>query len=303
MPLLDAKSEHVYIKSDKLFISSDDRESGTNFDYTFLTNSNIQNVIALELTGYNFPSQIAPTFIAATANAPGNNIIDFQIYRSPFPRDLISVSMPEKKYTYENLLNTTESYISALQRVIQAAFDADATWGGLLTVTVYRNTDNKTEINVYSTSSLVDEIKIIFNTGVNSANAAYSVMGFENADYTFTALPDGFNHYLISPNSTDLDPFKFVDIFIDDCEFSPFARVYLQDDYYGTTSNELNVTRTRLFSSKPIRNFRRIGIKIRLLNNTVPPDVSKPNDLVLNVLSLNNEIHEIPEWVKQSFSL
>lgn len=304
MPLPHGEdSPDVYIRSSKLFIASDERDTGTNYDYTFITKKNIQNVIALEITGYNFPSQIAPTFIAATANAPGNNIIDIEIYRAPFPRYLISVSMPEKKYTYENLYNTTESYISVLQRKIQEAFDADVTWSGLLEVTVYRNTDSKTEINIANSSGVVDEIKILFSSGVNAANAAYEVLGFAQSDYTFTALPSGTDHYLISPNSVELDPFKFVDVFVDDCEFQPFARIYLQDQYYGATQNELNVTRTRLFSSKPIRSFQRIGIKIRLKGNVVPPDLSKPNDLILNVLSLENEMEEIPSWVKQSFLL
>ena len=80
MPLQTEKGPN-YVKVTKLYVNSDDRDDSSNgpYDYVITLPQEIQYVVGIELTSYNFPSDIAPTFIAAGTGFDGTNKLDFAL--------------------------------------------------------------------------------------------------------------------------------------------------------------------------------------------------------------------------------
>jgi hypothetical protein len=85
----------------------------------------------------------------------------------------------------------------------------------------------------------------------------------------------------VSPRLTQLNPFRFIDINIDAArEFSPLKRVYISDQQsYGSVRNDLDITRTRLLSTQPVRVLERLHATITLENGELPPDTGLEHDL------------------------
>jgi hypothetical protein len=139
--------------------------------------------------------------------------------------------------------------------------------------------------------------RFLFASGPNSANSAYLPMGYPKAD-TATAISS------VSAGPTRLSPFRFIDINIDAArEFRPLKRVYISDQQsFGSVRNDLDITRTRLLSTQPVRSLERLRVTITLENGEQPPETGRDHDFTLTVFSVQNEIN-LPSWLNQTFVL
>lgn len=306
MPLTNTEYGKPYIKTTKLFVNSSERTSGSLYNYVYTLAEEIQNVVAIELTGYNIPSEVTPTFIASGTNFVGNNKFNFYLENDAGASQTFTVTWPEKKYTYENTVVPYLSYISILEQLLNDAVKDDATFGtsGTTPVTfrVASDTDEKTVIYVVDSGAHIDIFTLLFSTGANASESSYYEMGFA-ASTNISATGAAGSKVLTSPNATQLSPYRFVDITIDQSEFQPLQRVYLMDNtYYGTTRNELNVSRTRLIRNNQIRKLNRLNIEMRLKNNIVPPTSARAHDLIFTVFSISPE-QTLPKWLQQNFAL
>lgn len=306
MPLQHAQFGRPYIKTTKLFVNSGERTSGSLYSYVYTLKQEIQNVVAIELTGYNIPSEVTPTFIASTTNFTGNNKINMKVTTTGEYSEHFVISWPEKKYTYENTLIPYLSYISILQQLLNDAVKDSAVLGtsGTKPVTfrVASDTDEKTVIYIIDGNGTdILGVTLKFATGANANESAYYEMGFTQADTSSTGSVGSL--VITSPNPTNLSPYRFVDVSIDQSEFQPLQRVYLMDNtYYGTTRNELNVSRTRLLRNNQLKKLNRLNITLRLKNNIVPPTNARAHDLIFTVFSISPE-QTLPKWLNQNFAL
>lgn len=300
MPLQDAKSAENYVKVSRLYISSADRteSSSSRFDYTVVLDQPLQYVIGFEVTGYSFPTSIAPTFVRGNKVNPGTDRLDFSLTAGATTR-VFAAAWPLNQFTYQNNAVPYLSYVDVLQQLLNETIKDDAVFGvGAPHEAFFASTpdpDLRTALAVSGAG--VGGFRLLFASGPNAANSAYLPMGFNKTD---TALAMS----VTSPGQVQLQPFRFIDINIEEAaEYKPLKRIYISDQQsFGSVRNDLDITRTRLLSSAPIRNLQKIRVRITLENGSVPPDTGANHDFTLTTFSVANEI-TLPKWLRQVFVL
>lgn len=301
MPLEPVKSQENYVRVQKFFISSADRtaESKGPYDYVIELTDEVQNVVGIEITGWNFPSDIAPTFVAAGAGSNGTNVIDFEVQGAAGNKVFVAY-WPEKQYAYENVTVPYLSYVQVLQQIMNQAIAADPDYGvgganeALFTSVV--DPEEITNLNISGTG--VTGYRFLFASGTHSEDSAFNAMGWNQID-----TPAALNQS--SPGRTQLRPFRYFDIYMDQFpELRPVKRIYATNNiYYGSVRNDPSLTRTRLLSSQPLRLFKRVRVRLVLEGGVVPPIFEgREHELTLTVFSVSNEIH-VPAYMKQLFVL
>jgi hypothetical protein len=299
MPLQDVKSGNNYIKITRLYISSADRNesSPSTYDYIIDLDRHLQYCVGFEVTGYNFPTAIAPTFVPEKNLFPGNNKLDFSITAGV--TSIFTVTWPSNQFTYQNNAVPYLSYVDALQQLLNQAIASDPVFGVGAPNEAFFSTvaDPNLHTSLSVSGAGVLGFRFLFASGPNSANSAYLPMGYPKAD-TATALSS------VSAGPTRLSPFRFIDINIDAArEFRPLKRVYISDQQsFGSVRNDLDITRTRLLSTQPVRSLERLRVTITLENGEQPPETGRDHDFTLTVFSVQNEIN-LPSWLNQTFVL
>ena len=301
MPLELEKSKANYVNINKLYVSSADRDENSQNPYTYQVrlDKEIQYVIGIEVTGFNFPSEIAPTFIAGTSKSNGTNKLDFQLVAGALVKNF-TATWPEKQYSYQNLTVPYLSYVLVLTQILNIAVENDPDFGiGQANQATFSTVADPNEItNVTVSGTGITGFRFLFATGTNKDNAAFNAMGYNQVD-TALALTQK------SPTQTNLRPFRYLDINVKQAkEFTPLKRIYTTDNiYYGTVRNDPSVSRTRLLSSQPIRILKVLDIEIRLEGGVIPPDLTGlEHDITFTVFSVANEV-VVPSWVNQVFVL
>lgn len=298
MPLQDDKSRDTWVKVTKIYINSDDREVGDVYSYKIKLNEEIQYVVGMELTSYNLPTTITPSFTENT------KWLDFSLTDGS-STSIISVEWPMIPFVYSGSYDQDYmSYVDRLPDLLNAAMDADPVFGAAgygCSVFVTDNTDSKTQILFSDGGFDAVTMTLLFDTGPNAANSSYKQMGFERSDYSVYS-----GETIISPNPVELTMFRYVDINVEEArELKPLARIYRNNNQYsGIATNEVNITRTRLLSSEPIRSLRYLTVKLTLVGGISPPISGQdPHDLGFTIFSVGNENGRIPRYLTQTFIL
>ena len=288
-----------YVKVTKIQIDSRDRTTDSNgaTDYVIDINKEIQYVVGVEMTGFNFPDTLIPSFTSAHNNTAGTNIVDFELFANGSTvSNTFSVAIPERHFTYQNLQVPYSGYTTTLESLLNDAIVNDSDFGDGQTYearfVVTPTPDLTTRVSV----SGIDGFRFLFLTGSNSANSAYEQMGFTQAD---TAME--LEH--TSPSPVDLDKYRYVDISIEEVpELKPVHRLYLVSNANDTVSNNPNYSRTRLLTD-PVHRLRVMRFKLTLAGGIpVPVSSGQEHAFTLTILSLSNET-TIPKWVRQTFTL
>lgn len=301
MPLQDQKSASAYVKISRIYVSSSNRreDSRSQYDYIVDLPQQIQYVIGFEVTAYQFPNNVASTFVSKNGLNPGTDMVDFSVTcSSPAVTKHFSFQWPIKSYNYDTTWSDN-SYIKDLESLLRAAVIDDPLFGidSPQTATFNAVSDPEGRTRVVCGGTNITGMSFRFGTGPNSNNSAYHAMGFAKEDTPTSEL-------IVSPFTVQLSPFRYFDINIDEAaEFKPLKRIYI-DDYLnrnGSVRTEGDTTRTRLLSSQPIRNLRRLHVRITLANGSLPPPSNLNHDFTLTVFSIANEIAAVPKWIKQVF--
>lgn len=299
MPLESEKGPS-YVKVTKIYVDSRDRDttdSASSVDYVVNIPRNVQYVIGCEVTAVDLPRDLTPSFLAAQSGTTGTTYIDFELTTGGITT-VFSAQWPERRFTYEDMLVPSRSYVTTLQNLLQEAVRYDADFGdgqaNEATFTVSATADQLTKVVVSGTG--ITGLRFLFSTGTNEANSAYEQMGFTKAD-TVSALET------LSANPVVLDTYRYVDINIEEFqELRPLERVYLTDTSGDTVINSYNLSRLRMLTD-PVHRLRRLQVKLSLKGGASPPGgTDQEHGFTLTVFSLSNET-TIPEWVKQVFVL
>lgn len=295
MPLETEKGPS-YVKVTKIHVDSRDRDasdSASSVDYVVNIPQNVQYVIGCEVTAVDLPIDITPSFLAAQ----GNTYIDFELTTGGVTTQF-SAQWPERRFTYQDLLAPSRSYVTTLQNLLQEAVRYDADFGdgqaNEATITVTPTADETTRVTVSGTG--ITGIRFLFATGTNAANSAWAQMGFTQAD-TVSALEN------LGTNPVDLDTYRHVDINIEEFqELKPLERVYVSDGSGDVVINSYNLSRLRMLTD-PVHRLRRLQVKLTLKGGVSPPgNTNQEHGFTLTVFSLSNET-SVPEWVRQVFVL
>ena len=300
MPLQDPKGPN-YVRVRKVYVDSGKKEdySKGEYDYVVELDQELEYVIGCEITGFNLPKNLAPTFIHDRVGFKGNAMVDFQV-TDGIVTETFAFQWPEKSYTYENIPVPYLSYIGTLSQLMNTAIEPSPTFGSgtakEVTFNVASDPDEKTQVSLTAASGTVT-FQFQFGTGAHYEISAATEMGFTEAD-------TGFSASILSPNPTFLQSYRYIDVFIDKIEFQPVKRIYMTDNlYYGTTINDPDVTRTRYIQSNPIRRLKTLHITLLLEGGVVPPiTTGRPHDLTLTFFTLANE-EFVPNWVRQTFAI
>lgn len=301
MPLEREKTRENYIKVQKLYVSSADRNENSKgpYEYQIDLDTEIQYVVGIEITGFNFPSEIAPSFVRKGANFNGTNVVDFELQAGALEK-VFTFEWPEKKFSYENVAVPYLSYVQTLQQLMNNAIqnDPDFGYGGANEAIFLSYLDPEEVTSVAVFGSGVTGFRFLFASGPNSDDSAFNAMGYNKSDTAFTLNENG-------PGRVNLQPFRYIDVNVKEAqEFKPLKRIYTTNNlYYGTVRNDPSITRTRLLSSQPILRLKKLNVSITLEGGVVPPIFQGlDHEITFTIFSIANETF-VPDWVRQVFVL
>ena len=186
MPLFK-NDRRAYIRRRRIFVDSDLRlpRSNSEFDFIVPLDNLLENVVSIELVGYNIKMDIQQTFVSATAATirtpatSGNNIID--VFMDDFATSShplsFSVMIPPRNYTSVAALATD------LTPLLQAAMIAEATISDAYWLpaiwSATTSTIGEQIYIVYAVTGVVDTVAVFkFGTGLNRDNSGGGQLGF-----------------------------------------------------------------------------------------------------------------------------
>ena len=319
MPLF--KNEHqAYIRRIRVYVDSDQRLEGSKseFDFVFPLTNLIENVVGVEMVGYNIKTDLQQTFIAQTSDQNGNNILDVSV------NDILTLShpltyavtIPPRNYT------TVSDLASNLQTILRDAVTAlgDPYWSLNLTsrkwvVLPTNQTGNITALYFvmgFGIHEIMNNAVFEYGTGENRLNSGGAQLGFfADEDTTVTVIQYG--RTLIRPipvQVPQLKPFRFLDVSIADApELETVGRIMLVDDpIFDSKTRDID-SRPRILT-QPIKRMETIHVVCTMgptfhenQAETRPP-LSRSRggiDLIFDILVVAQE-QDIPSWVRQEWT-
>lgn len=292
MPFRDARAAKKDIERTRVLVRSEDRESGSEHDYVFRLPRLFQNVIGIEVAGWNFDALSLPTFVAnfdgihpepgtdVTSQAASRNtasMVDVLIedeFDPPTATAAFTVDVSNVSgFSYCGLSFTSPD---ELEVVLQAAFEAGFGALGLSNPNV--NASNTSiEVGVdelerltftaFRTASPYEPMKIylLFGTGANRDNQMSRALGFEPyedttlpATLTFTPSVGSQNNYLLTaPYRANTRPFRYLELNIHESEFAPHERIYLDPriPVYGQDNGIVELVKAQKTNRASLRLF------------------------------------------------
>ena len=310
MPLKQDKNPR-YVQRRRMFIDSDlreNRETSQRYDMVWRTRQSTWDIESMELTDYNFPLNLAPTFINQQGSLPGNNILNVRMEDYPVPTNTLSfqVRFPERKF------DTREAFAYYVRDVLESVMDdqGDPHFNSVNTTWFYdvnapfRDTGGNGAVVFYAQQLLApDSIAVYFDflTGPGDFNSAYEVFGYDKADVGGpVVLPDGtFVTYPVPLRNLQLNKFRYVDISIEEVrsDMVLFARVFLTSKHeYRRVKKNLDNTRLLM---KPPQKLGNLRIRLRLQGGYKPNQESiEGYDLTIDLLEIIPN-PSIPDYLRQ----
>ena len=337
MPLKEVSTPH-YVKRTRVFVNSDEKNPSNSrgpFDYSFDVAEPIQNVVSIELTGWNIDGEVYSTFVgrynsvAPLANPndqtrsiiPGASTIDveledetgtvFLVVNMNVEMGLGEISSTgivlEDATALLNVLNAT--FITQLGRVGNATFSNANTVGQFL-----EDTAGRIYFVAYRVGILVPlRSRFLFRTGPGASDQASRPLGFPPVDTprvtALTATPgvgSGLNYVVVGSHYYNLQPWRYINVYVDEMSnnFEPVARIFYHRETGLANSNPANRrpfnidNRSRLLQ-EPLRRLDRLSIRLTLDDDKrLAEFLDTGHQLTFDVLSLAQE-PTVPGWVDQ----
>lgn len=296
MPLQNDVTSNSYVKVQRLFVSSKDRTNslkGTQ-EYQIVLRDNVTNVIGIEVTGFCLPVHMAPSFLKPNSDFVGHDTVDFSLKAGSTVKTF-SFAWPNLKYEYKRVGGL--DYVTTLELLLSETIFDDSTFGRSGTFPVlFEVKEDYNQGTHIVLNTFADGISFLFASGPNEQRSAYQQMGFTKTDTPFSLTVQ-------SPNSTQLTPFPFCDVFVQEFpELNPLKRIYFDKGNSLIVRNDPNISRTRFLSSQPNRILKTLTISLSLEGGIRAPN-DLEHDLNFTVFCMQPEINTIPSWLNQSFVL
>lgn len=315
-----------YLKRTRLFVSNQERTAASSKDaytFTYDLETEIQDVVSIELTGWTIHKKFAPTFIgrysqttlpyASTTNprsaVPGNSMVDVEITDETgvitivFPVDMelvipptgIPVSYGGRTLTLAELSAATATAFSLAflnfgHAVLNPTNYNVVVGGDVLGRFIFY-------LTLKANPALKPTIRLLFGTGPNRSDAMNRVLGFPLEDTT----PDPTTLGVQSPCSLEPMPLRYVDVILPQFpELNPVGRVFLAPTSDADFKQPDDKPEAVRLLSEPVRRMAELRVELRLPGDQAPnPEVEDEGvDLEFEVLSLAAE-GCIPNWMNQ----
>lgn len=262
--------------------SGDALPGGRPYDYV-IPIPVTRNVVGMELVAWDFPRDLAPTFVPYEGtDRPGDNKLDFTLTHAVGGTVAFEVTFPSLLYDYENRATPTRNYAYTLETLMSRLVALDATFGPNVQILVDADELERTVVYVTGVNAYAgDSVTLSFNfsTGPNAAASAWRQMGFfENTDYSSVVDvgSDAPRQVLVSPTHTLLDPWQFIDVFVDEYAGpeNHLARVYTLPSVFGESfSSAVGAGpdfRTRL-TTTDVSRLDKVHVRLRMRGVRPPP--------------------------------
>lgn len=313
MPLQTVPSSAQYLHRRRVFVDPYiDRQNvaadGDISEITVKVDNHPQFVQSIELTNYNFPLDMAPTFINEDGDFAGSNYLDIRLQDYPAAVQTLEFTAVLPTYRFTSIQALKDYLPDFLDELMDAQSHAYFNTGNGDAFTVV---DNQEFLNSGNTGAIIiknerssvansNSLYYLFGTGANAANSPKNQLGFP--DGGDVGGPQTINGTFIThPMPTtywNLYPFRYVDLFIDEVsELTPHSRIWLTrtDDFKRVRQANDAV---RLLAD-PKKRLETLTIRLRLPDGRRPNMISNQGyDLTFDILLVSPEV-SIPDWVKQ----
>lgn len=322
MSYIFPKSENSRYKIYKVAVSTpEDKilQNTSDFNYEVSLPYAITDVVGMSLVEWSFPRDVIPSFYPTTTKLTGNNKLDFRLENPDIagvPADF-SVTFPTKFLQYQLPENKTAAYLDVTEQLMNDAISQNAIWKNRVYVSLEPQATTATVMIVATTDPTLPNnssttLTLLFASGPNTAESANEVMGFvPKLDYasssTLYFLNNG-SQVIESPLPTSLRAAKYIDVYVEQSNIKPLQRVFVNDNNYTTNifSTE-GINRMTINTDNPPRRIDKLRISLRYQKEGDPGDflstpILIPHALTFHIISLVDENHAIPTYVKQSLT-
>ncbi len=316
MPLF--KNEHqAYVRRTRVYVDSDQRLTGSlsEFDFVVPLEQPLENVVGIEMVGYNIKTDLQQTFIAQIGNYNGNNILDVSVNDYPTMSNPLtySVTIPPRNYTtVESLADDLETLLNAAVLATGNVYWIARTWS--LFVQTLEGSETITIIFEMTGAFIEDIATFTFRTGPNHQNSGGGQLGFLTDEDTLGVITDASMVYVaglpIQVQTPQLQPFRYLNVNIANApELQPANRIILSDGTFHSSKTTVIDSRPRLLT-QPIKRLDTLHVVCTMgpvfhgdsLETRPPLSRSRGGiDLIFDVLVVAQE-QGIPSWVKQELT-
>lgn len=299
--LIDFDREQAYLRRERYYISSTGPRTtdvdGNRFHVIQELPKRVQYIQALEVTDFNVPKGITPTFFEKTSFSRGNNLLDVWIAQDDGAggyqneRTFTVELTPDVEYSPTNPATATPEMTNMLKAKLDAGLAAlaDPNYASVvftvdLFVTflapasaVFENIARIAVTADYNPSAPPTlYVRFLFGTGPSAGNAPERVLGFEQGKDTvlwpptapspYTNLADQYRDLaLIGPFSTRMmqySPLRYVDVNVREVEPGlgsnvPVARIFTE-------------RKSTFFVSNYLSNYGFVAHRPRILTTPIP---------------------------------
>jgi hypothetical protein len=317
-----------YVRRTRLFADSSNRlpvESDDNFQFAFAVETEVQNVVALELVDFQLPRMLAPTFLDQTdyyyflktgearASSEGANSVIDVVFTSESGADTLSLTsdLARPLRAGTEVIPTAGTVLDEIRVAQYLEYDLYKRLA-LAAHPVLNNANYLIQANASRVSTLLvtlenraspgsfASVRFLFGTGPNRLRQASEVLGFRPYMDTEPATNNGAE----APFSVNPYPWRYLDVDLAEAaELRPFARVYMQDEVFPGNSTPSGFPRAPRLLKRPVRSLKRLRFRLRLAGGRRPAFASDvPMQLTVDALSLE-KVPLLPAWVEQRFAM
>lgn len=345
MPLKRVDTPH-YIKRTRLFVDSKFREesgSKNGTDYKFKIREEIQNVISMELIGWNIDSLISPTWTGRYNTPTPGSTTDLVASRTPGAHTYDIFIEDEDSPPVTSLLFTVDMEFmgelpaSFAWRSLTSAsdvVDVFATYVAMSFIYVTQASDPisyaNTNMSIETTSEGVFQMSVyrdaaydaaeppmpsyfLFKSGPTADDNAGRALGFKDTEDTIkpaltttAGIGSGTNYVLESSYLINMQPFRYVDIRVKEVEadFSPLSRVYLNRVTKSPPYiRPWNEGFNARLLTSPIRVLKDLSIRLTLDNNTRISTTTVGSHQLTFDVLSLAQVPIVPDWLEQRLLL
>jgi hypothetical protein len=322
MSYLIPKGPYSRLKIYKVAVSTPEdkiRQNTSDFNYEVTLPYTITDVVGMALVEWSFPRDIIPSFYPTTTQLIGNENVDFRLANPDIAAGFTDFTMefPTKFLTYLEPSDNASSYIDVLETLLNEAISANPVWAGKVKITVLPQAFQATlmiisNIDITLPATTTTTMTLLFASGPNSATSAHLEMGWPvKADYVSSStlfFTNNGSQGFESPAPTQLRVAKYLDVFVKESSSKPLQRIFVRDSNYITNifSTE-GVNRFTIDTDNPARKLTNLHIRLRYEEKGDPGDfigkpILIPHNLTFHIISLVDENHANPSYVKQSLT-
>jgi hypothetical protein len=294
-------------------------QNKSDFNYEVILPYTITDVVGIALVEWSFPKDIIPSFYPTTTKLTGNEHVDFRLANTDIAAGFTDFTMefPTKFLTYSDPSDSASSYIEVLSSLMNEAINANPVWAGKVKITVLPQVFLATlivisNIDITLPSTTTTTMTLLFASGPNSATSAHLEMGWPvKADYVSSSTLFYVNtgsQAFESPAPTQLRAAKYLDVSVKESSLRPLQRIFVRDSNYVTNifSTE-GINRFTIDTDNPARILNKLHISLRYEGEGDPGDfigkpILIPHAMTFHIISLVDENHANPSYVKQSLT-